>query len=124
MSAQLPGGTKGIWDRWIDHSSDFTDRSKEPMRTPRTDEQEFGSTADAMTVDAAFARMLERELNQEAERAKKLEAIIMKHREGVARFLVPYRNSLPESWLDHFVEECGVEFDEIGFVSAKKEIKL
>ena len=49
-------------------------------------------------------------------RATELEKIVESERAAVARFLVPYRNHLPESWLEHFEKECGVYFDEIGFV--------
>lgn len=53
-----------------------------------------------------------------AELAKAKETI-MKHREGVASFLVPWRHHLTESWLNHFVAECGVEFNSLGYVKAK-----
>lgn len=62
-----------------------------------------------------------RELEKENQR---LREIIKQHREGVARFLVPWRSSLDQSWLDHFVKECGVEFDAIGFVKATPLDKL
>lgn len=50
------------------------------------------------------------------EAQRELKAAIAKEREAVDRFLVPYRSSLPESWLDHFVEAGLVYFDDIGFV--------
>ncbi len=50
-----------------------------------------------------------------AERDELVE-LISSEREAVARFLVPYRDTLPESWLDHFSDSCGVYFDSIGFV--------
>lgn len=55
-------------------------------------------------------------IESQAKRIEELEAKLTKEREALSRFLVPYRRSLPQSWLDHFVESGAVYFDEIGFV--------
>lgn len=50
---------------------------------------------------------------------RQLRALLEKERAGLARFLVPWRRQLDASWLRHFEKECGVFFDEIGYVKPR-----
>jgi ribosomal protein L37AE/L43A len=59
------------------------------------------------------------ELDQAQKANAELRTTLEKERAAIARFLVPYRAHLPESWLDHFEQECGVYFDAIGFVNPR-----
>lgn len=59
-------------------------------------------------------------LDRAHNRITELETKLTKEREAVARFLVPYRSHLPESWLQHFEDSGIVTFDTIGFVKAAK----
>lgn len=54
-----------------------------------------------------------------AEQAAEMRSDLERCRAYIARFLIPWRSHLPESWLSGFEEEGCVVFDEVGFVKAK-----
>ena len=74
-------------------------------------------------VPAEKARELEIERNALIDERDKLKAdaaamreALTKERAAIARFLVPWRSHLDQSWLDNFVESGSVRFNEIGYV--------
>jgi len=86
------------------------------MNTPKTDENPQPPLADTPGSGCPACEIYRSEFFGQLDRADALQKTLESERAALARFLVPWRFHLPDCWLEHMEKECGVYFDEIGFV--------
>lgn len=89
----------------------FTDRDGNSIA------QGFGISDDVYLLRGEWSELVPAEELQKAQAdAAAMREALTKERAAIARFLVPWRSHLDQSWLDNFVESGSVRFNEIGYV--------
>ena len=120
VGIMLSGSLAG--QSWMEHTVDDGWKDGEPWR----DAVVSHATTDALIQQISDMLLTEpedqkqkSELEKAQDSVKFLAATLQAEREAIARFLVPWRGRLSDSWLTHFEESCGVYFDAIGYVKPR-----
>lgn len=109
---------KEMQEAGLRHEVELNEALKWKNEDPRMLREQIKVADNAFNGLTERYNKLESKLTTAQQEIAELRKLVTQHRQGVATFLVPWRSQLDESWLKHFVKECGVEFDAIGFVSA------